>query len=172
MQRPSQTQTLSSLLLCPIVLSTPSYLIGHPLTPICNSNENQTPALPTFTPLCKIPATTTRRNRPRRKEAMKKAPIRSRILCYCWPGRSDCQNWSGKMVPFIESSHDRGLLTRQKNDDIMLTVGLSGELINPVRGLTGQIPFYTVLTQVIVEPSITMICIGIAVVRPSIQSVI
>lgn len=45
---------LFSALLSTIVLTSPSYLIGHPLTPICNSNENQTPALPTFTPFCRL----------------------------------------------------------------------------------------------------------------------
>lgn len=41
-----------SPLLTPIVFASLSYLIRHPLTSICNSNENQTPTLPISTPLC------------------------------------------------------------------------------------------------------------------------
>lgn len=72
----------------------PSYLIRHPLTPICNSNENKTPALPTFTPLCK----SLHHNNKEKTEKgeVKKvwdrgSPYQKKILCYCWPARLDCQ---------------------------------------------------------------------------------
>lgn len=60
-----------SPLLTPIVFASLSYLIRHPLTSICNSNENQTPTLPISTPSLPFPATTTRRQR--RKAAEIKA---------------------------------------------------------------------------------------------------
>lgn len=106
----------------PIVLASPSYLIGHPLSPICDSNENRTPALPTFAPLRKsLPQQQGEKDGEEKRRREKGSEVKESgreplseegVLCYCWPGRLDCQmagRGKKKWSLSFGGCYDRGL---------------------------------------------------------------
>lgn len=136
----SKARLKHSPLLCSALLSSPpltsaSYLIGHPLTVICNSNENQTPALPTISTLCRsLPQQHGPKEKKGGREKSKwcesewwRDPYQKRGY-YVTGGLVDWTvRWPGKgrkNVLFHSGFNNGGLLTKWKDHSMMLAVAL------------------------------------------------